>query len=49
MRNRLQACNVEVKLLTLKTAGHGFKKTNAEKAEKAMFAFFEKHLKAKRN
>ena len=49
MRDRLQACDVEVELLTLDGAGHGFKDADAEKAEKAMFAFFEKHLKAKRN
>lgn len=49
MRDRLQACGVEVELLTLEGAGHGFKGADAEKAETAMFAFFEKHLKAKRN
>ena len=45
MRDRLQACAVEVELLTLEGAGHGFKGADAEKADKAMFAFFEKHLK----
>jgi dipeptidyl aminopeptidase/acylaminoacyl peptidase len=49
MRDRLQACGVEVELLTLEGAGHGFKGADAEKAEAAMFAFFERHLKAKRN
>ena len=49
MRDRLQACGVEVELLTFEGAGHGFKEADAEKAEKAMLAFFEKHLKAKRN
>lgn len=45
MRDRLQACGVEVEMLTLEGAGHGFKGADAEKAEEAMFAFFEKHLK----
>jgi acetyl esterase/lipase len=49
MRDRLQACGVEVELLTLDGAGHGFKEADADKAEKAMFAFLEKHLKANRN
>jgi len=49
MRDRLQACGVEVELLTLEGAGHGFKGADAEKAEQAMFAFFEKHLKARGN
>lgn len=31
-------------LLTLHGAGHGFKGKDAEVAEKAMFAFFDKHL-----
>ncbi len=44
MRDRLQACGVEVDMLTLEGAGHGFKGADAEKAEKAMFAFFDKHL-----
>jgi len=46
MRDRLQASGVEVELLTLEGAGHGFKGTDAERAEQAMFTFFEKHLKA---
>jgi len=45
MRDRLQACGVEVELVTLEGAGHGFKGADAEKAEKALFAFFEQHLK----
>ena len=45
MRDRLQACSVEVELLTLTGAGHGFKGADAEKAEQALLAFFEKHLK----
>jgi len=45
MRDRLQACGVEVELLTLTGAGHGFKGADAEKAEQALIAFFESHLK----
>jgi acetyl esterase/lipase len=45
MRDRLQACGVEVELLTLEGAGHGFKGADAEKAERAMLDFFERHLK----
>ena len=44
MRDRLQACGVEVQLLTLEGAGHGFKGVDAEKAEAALIAFFETHL-----
>lgn len=44
MRDRLQACGVEVQLLTLEGAGHGFKGADSEKAEKAMLAFFDEHL-----
>lgn len=47
MRDRLQACGVEVELLTLAGAGHGFKGADAEQAEQALFAFFAKHLAAK--
>jgi acetyl esterase/lipase len=46
---RLKASEVEVELLTLEGAGHGFKGADADKAEKALLAFFEKHLKAKTN
>lgn len=42
---RLQAADVEVKLLTLQGAGHGFKGADAERAEQAMFEFFDAHLK----
>lgn len=45
MRDRLQACGVEVEILTLTGAGHGFKGPDAEKADQAMFTFFDKHLK----
>ncbi len=45
MIDRLKACGVEAELLTLQGAGHGFKGKDAETAEKAMLAFFAKHLK----
>jgi acetyl esterase/lipase len=45
MRDRLKACGVEVELMTFEGAGHGFKGPEAEKAEQATIAFFEKHLK----
>jgi len=45
---RLKSAEVEVELLTLEGAGHGFKGADAERAETAMFAFFEKHLKRDR-
>jgi acetyl esterase/lipase len=48
MRDRLKACGVEVELLTLEGAGHGFKGADAEKAEKAMIEWFDKHLKAEK-
>jgi acetyl esterase/lipase len=44
---KLKAANVEAELLTLEGAGHGFKGKDAETAEKAMIAFFDKHLKGK--
>lgn len=43
--DRLKAAGVEAELLTLQGAGHGFKGKDAETAEKALFAFFDKHLK----
>jgi len=45
MHDRLKAADVEVTLLTLQGAGHGFKDDDAKRAEDAMFAFFEKPLK----
>ena len=45
MHERLLACGVEVELLSLQGAGHGFKGADAEKAEKALIEFFDKHLK----
>lgn len=43
--DRLKAAEVEVEMLKLEGAGHGFKGADAEKAEAAMFAFFDRHLK----
>jgi acetyl esterase/lipase len=45
--DRLKAAGVEAELLTLEGAGHGFKGHDAETAEKALFAFFDKHLMKK--
>jgi len=47
MVERLKAAEVEAELLTLEGAGHGFKGADAEKADKALLAFFDKHLKTK--
>jgi acetyl esterase/lipase len=43
--DRLRGADVDVELLTLKGAGHGFKGEDAKQAQDAMFAFFDKHLK----
>lgn len=45
MVDRLKACGVEAELLTLPGAGHGFKGKDAETADKALLAFFDKQLK----
>lgn len=45
MVDKLKAATVEAELLTLEGAGHGFKGADAEKADQALFAFFEKQLK----
>lgn len=45
MVDKLNAAGVEGELLLLEGAGHGLKGADAEKAEKAMFEFFDKHLK----
>ncbi len=45
MIDRLKAAGVEAELLTLPGAGHGFRGADAETADRAMFAFFAKHLK----
>lgn len=43
--DKLKAATVEAELLTLEGAGHGFKGADAEKAEKALFEYFDKKLK----
>ncbi len=43
--DKLKAAAVEAELLTLEGAGHGFKGPDAEKAEKALFEYFDKKLK----
>ncbi|HEY3790005.1 MAG TPA: alpha/beta hydrolase [Urbifossiella sp.] len=47
MVDRLKACGVEAELLTLEGAGHGFKGKDAETADKALLAFFDKQFKKK--
>ncbi len=46
--DRLKAADVEAQLLTLEGAGHGFQGKDAATAEKAMLAFFARHLKPKK-
>lgn len=43
--DKLKAATVDAELLTLEGAGHGFKGADAEKAEKALFDYFDKKLK----
>ena len=45
--DRLKAADVEAELLTLEGAGHGFHGKDEATAEKALFAFFDSHLKRK--
>jgi acetyl esterase/lipase len=45
MEAKLKAAQVEVQLLTLEGAGHGFKGADLEKADAALLAFFNAHLK----
>ena len=45
MHDKLKAADVEVELLTLPGAGHGFKGADADQAEKAMLDFFDRKLK----
>ena len=46
---RLKHCGVEAELLTLQGAGHGFKGKDAETADRALVAFFNRRLKSKAN
>jgi acetyl esterase/lipase len=43
--DRLKACAVEAELLTIEGAGHGFRGDDATRADAAMLAFFDRHLK----
>lgn len=43
--DKLKAAGVEAELLTMEGAGHGFKGEDAAKADAAMLAFFDRHLK----
>lgn len=47
IHDKLKAASVETELLKLEGAGHGFKGKEIETSDKALFAFFDKHLKAK--
>ncbi len=44
--DRLKAADVEAELLSLEGAGHGFKGDDAKRADEALFAYFDRHLKA---
>jgi acetyl esterase/lipase len=46
MRERLQAADVPVELLSIEGAGHGFSGEDGERAKEATLAFFDKHLKS---
>lgn len=43
--DKLKAATVEAELVTLEGAGHGFKGADAEKADKALFEYFDRKLK----
>lgn len=45
--DRLKASGVEAELLAIEGAGHGFSGENAKRADEALFAFFDKHLKTR--
>lgn len=47
MVDRLKAAGVEASLLILDGQGHGFDEAGSEKADAALFAFFDEHLKKK--
>jgi acetyl esterase/lipase len=46
--DKLLAAGVEAQLMTLDGAGHGFAGEDAKRADDAMFAFFDRHLKSNR-
>lgn len=43
--DKLKGATVEAELLSLPGAGHGFKGADAEKADAALFEFFDRHLR----
>lgn len=45
IHDRLKAAEVDVELLKLDGAGHGFRGADAERAEAAMYEFFDRRLK----
>jgi acetyl esterase/lipase len=45
MVDKLLAAGVEAELMTMDGAGHGFGGEDAKKADAALFAFFDRHLK----
>ena len=45
--DKLKASAVEAELVTLEGAGHGFKGADAEKADRALFEYFDRKLKQK--
>jgi acetyl esterase/lipase len=45
IHERLKAAEVDVKLVTLEGAGHGFSGKDGERAEQEMFAWFDAHLR----
>lgn len=47
MRDRLKSADVEVELLTIEGAGHGFRGDDLKRAITAATEFFDKHLKGK--
>jgi len=46
--DKLKTATVEAELLTLPGAGHGFKGADADKADAALFEFFDRNLQPKR-
>lgn len=47
LRERLLAAGVEAEIETIEGAGHGFRGADADRADRAMIAFFDRHLKTK--
>jgi acetyl esterase/lipase len=43
--DKLKAAGVEAELMTMEGAGHGFGGEDAKRADAALFAFFDRHLK----